>query len=62
MDEQDEQDEYAYSNLCHRPDCGGTMERFQIWETCDKCGFSEKVECCHDCAGIPYPPREDEDE
>ena len=36
-------------------ECGtGKLYQFEIWEECDNpdCYYSERVECCHECAGL----------
>jgi hypothetical protein len=46
--------------LC--PECGvGELVQFEIWEDCTNpsCSYGERVECCHECAGIIPEPFED---
>lgn len=43
--------------------CTGTIRKpfDDIYEDCDTCGWGERVECCHECAGIDLPEDEEDD-
>lgn len=46
------------------PKCKGkdTLYRVSIYEYCsvEGCDYSDRVDCCEDCAGIPYDYPDDE--